>query len=500
MRILGNFEVVDLGVHQSDYFQGFGSEGYDNACVGIGSTEEEALDDCMEMMAQSGIIIFDDNTEERIRDEYGAMDDTAICADCNKPSPPDDPAFGDGCAGCDSYYHIGIRWNNRAADRYKQILSIENLEPLRYESYEREDTTFTWHYVRRADGSVSCGDFHITDWPETVEVYFNTLCDDIEETNELYFYVPFASGSDYSGSVVEKANAKCIEDDFGENEWVHPVYGGYNTYAVAIGLTGLLTCDDDTFDELCEVLEGLVDNPCIDDEALSLLEMELSDEAWDNWASRDFEKALENKFEDYEFIWPDDFRSFFEEKREQANEYWECKGYGPDMYIRLDPIIKSITFDDIEDYAVQYEVSYLDVGKETEYYYDEDEAIERVDNLREDGFADVTYRMIESDHLKIEAMQAVKWRGHTMGEWIDESENTSFALCMVCAKEVQIIRKPAPNEVSIGGPAVALECNFQEESDDLQEESDDLQEESDDLQEARDNLEEAKEVNRKLWS
>lgn len=453
MKTLGTFEVVDLGIHHSDYFQGFGSEDYDNACVGIGDSEEAALDDCIEIMAQSDNIIFDDSTEERIRSEYGTVDDKIIIPDCAGCGEFDD------CGNCETpYHHIGIRWNTRAADRYRRIRKIKNLEPLRYESWEH-DADFVWYYARRADGSASYGDFKSTDWPNTAENYLNTLYDDITETNELYFYVPYASGSDYSGSTVERANAKCIEDDFGKNEWVHPVYGGHGTYAVAISLTGLLNCDDDTFDELCSILEGLVDYSCIDDEALSFLEMELSDEAWNNWVKADFENALEDKFKDYTFNWPDNLRSFFEEKREQTNVYWESE-IGGTMHINIKRIVESIAFDDIEDYAVQYEVSWNDGGEQVEIYYDENKARNRVNELR--GFwliAGASYRVIEPDHLKLEAMQSAKQRGHTMGEWVDEGENTSFALCMVCGKEVQIIRKQKLNEFAIGGPAVTIDCD-----------------------------------------
>lgn len=412
---LGDFTVESLGVEYPDYFQGYGlgpSAEYTDCTYGIGNTEAEALEDCLEMLAQSGSIDFDDETEQLIRDEYGHADDNVTAADelginedhedTDVPLCGPDSTFDEFPA----YWHIGIKWNIREDQRYERIQNIPNIEPLRYEDYTRINPSkrceglWEWGYERRADGSASYGDFHSTDWPESAEAYLGSLCDDILETEELYFYVPYASGSDYSGSTVEKANAKCIEDAYEEHEWVHSVYGGHNTYAVAIGVTGLLTCDEDTFDELCETLEGLADYPCIDDEALCELEMEGADEAWDSWCKDDFTRALEKEYNDQaDFEWPDDsaLREFFEEKREDANEYWYNEGYGPDMYVNLDGVVKGITFDDVVKWAIQYEVSYNDGGEHREVYYCEDDAIERTVALRADGIFGASYKVLETD-------------------------------------------------------------------------------------------------------
>ncbi len=391
---LADFTIESLGVKYPDYFQGYGlgpSSEYTGCCNGIGNTEFEALEDCLEQLAQSGSIDLDDGTEKRIREEYGRADDnvTALdetgcsvaneypdgnCPDCGDSLS--DVSFGDNCADCGKefeypeyvpYWHIGIKWNIREEQRIERIQNLPDIQPLRYENYtplhpsDRYKGMKKWGYARRADGSVSYGDFKETDWPESVEAYLGALCEDIEKTEELYFYVPYASGSDYSGSIVEKANAKCIEDSYEEQDWVHPVCGDYNTYAVAIGVTGLLTCDEDTFDELCETLEGLANYPLIDEDVHSELEMEGANEAWDSWCASDFTRALEKEYEDRaEFEWPDDsaLYEFFVAQCEKANVYWYCEGSGPGMYIDLDAVVKKTTFDDIVKWAIRYEVSY----------------------------------------------------------------------------------------------------------------------------------------------
>lgn len=426
---LGDFEVELLGVHYPDYFQGYGlgpCREYTNCTCGIGNTEAAAFEDCLEMMAQLCPIDFDDKVEKRIRDEYGRADDnvTALdevnvtvlddypdnkCPECGNDIS--DIEFGDNCAECGKefdypenvpYWHVGIKWNIREEKRIERIRNLPNVQPTRYESYEMTEPRksgypSTWGYVRRADGSASYGDFHDDDWPESAEAYFGTICEDAEETGDLYFYVPYASGGNYSGSTVESANAKCIEEEFGKNEWVHHVYGGYGTYAVAIGLTGLFTCDDDTFDELCEVIESLADYPVIDEEVLCQLEADESNVAWNSWARDDFVRALEKDCGgEYDFEWPADpeFRMFFEDRCNKSDTYWYCEGSGSDMYVDIDAVVKEMTFDDYSKWAIRYEVSWCNGGENTVVYYDESDAIERVDTLRASGNSGASYKVL----------------------------------------------------------------------------------------------------------
>ena len=373
-RKIGDFEVCSLGVNYPDYFQGFGTAftKYSYCAYGIGDTEEEAFADCLEMAAQQGFDL-DDDTEKRIRDEAGPFDDcTSAAEDCGED--------------CDEYpyYHVGIRWNDRAESRLERIRHIPNLEFLSYESYQPQgrDGRYglqTWAYIYRADGDVSYGDLKPADCPDDADKYLSALPAEDTEPGEIYFYVPCASGSDYSGSTVERSNYKVFTETYGDKDFVFSAYGGHGTYAAVVGLTGLLGCDDDTFEEICNALEGLEDYPCIDDEALSELEMESADEAWDSWASGDFVRAVERKFEDeaeLELPSGDALRTLFEDKRESANVYWYNEGYGHDMYVDVDRVVDEITFDDVEDYAVEYRVEHCECGIRYDYYYIESEAID----------------------------------------------------------------------------------------------------------------------------
>ena len=92
MKKVSEFEVVDLGIDYPDYFQGFGCAftSFDHCAYGVGSNPTEALDDCLEAIAQNDVDVED--LEARIREREG--------------EPPATPI-----AEGEAYYHIGIRWS-----------------------------------------------------------------------------------------------------------------------------------------------------------------------------------------------------------------------------------------------------------------------------------------------------------------------------------------------------------------------------------------------------
>jgi hypothetical protein len=112
--VLADFEVVALGVEFPSYFQGFGTSftNYDFCTYGIGDTEADALDDCIEMLAQSGNFDFTAETEAVIRTAYGKVDGCTTVDDyLGRDESDDGNDYNDG--GEDAYYHIGIRWNEK---------------------------------------------------------------------------------------------------------------------------------------------------------------------------------------------------------------------------------------------------------------------------------------------------------------------------------------------------------------------------------------------------
>ncbi len=66
------------------------------------------------------------------------------------------------------------------------------------------------------------------------------------------------------------------------------------------------------------------------------------------------------------------------------------------------------------------------------------------------------------DTLKKEALESCDFRGHTMNPWTAHSfygEQIQFCNCIFCGKQVTVNAKPLPNQIDIGGEAVALGCS-----------------------------------------
>jgi hypothetical protein len=102
--VLADFQVESLGVEWPDYFQGYGCafSGFRYCAYGIGDTEEEALADCLEMMAQSAGFDWDEATEKRIRAAYGPADDSETALEALGVEEETDES---------PYFHVGIKWN-----------------------------------------------------------------------------------------------------------------------------------------------------------------------------------------------------------------------------------------------------------------------------------------------------------------------------------------------------------------------------------------------------
>lgn len=114
---------------------------------------------------------------------------------------------------------------------------------------------------------------------------------------------------------------------------------GHGGYAIAIRLDVWLRRPD-----IRECINGLDNYPLIDDEDSSFVEMEWANENWDNWTKDDFVKALQKRFGEFELneLGESELRSYFEDWRESANEYWECEGGHGSMYVDLNRVVNKI--------------------------------------------------------------------------------------------------------------------------------------------------------------
>ena len=194
-----------------------------------------------------------------------------------------------------------------------------------------------------------------------------------DDADGAYFLSDFLSGSDYSGSLVERANYREFLAEFGELDGVHEVYGGYGTFAIAVRV-------DAIDDAMAEVFQGLEDYPLISEEAHSELELEAQEEAWESWAESDFVRALESRFGEYfaELVYvpctepagqerlfetgerpkpaslEEAVRALFETARETANEYW-IDETGGSAWIAIDRVCDAIDADMLAAHCLRVE-------------------------------------------------------------------------------------------------------------------------------------------------
>jgi len=65
--------------------------------------------------------------------------------------------------------------------------------------------------------------------------------------------------------------------------------------------------------------------------------------------------------------------------------------------------------------------------------------------------------MRKIERLKREALEACRFRGHTMHPFINFGV-TAYSQCKICGRSVAVHPYPRPNDIEIGGEAVALHC------------------------------------------
>lgn len=161
------------------------------------------------------------------------------------------------------------------------------------------------------------------------------------------FIIPnIVSGSDYSGSTVERSNYLVFYKRFGKLKGiVWKVYGGFNTYGIAIDTTKIT-------EEIQECLDSLEDYPVIDEDHLSNFEMGLEDETWDDFLKDDVIRYLEKKFATCENISIEDIsgdalKTLLLECMEKENEYFVHET-GCIVFTDVEKILQNVTIEDIK--------------------------------------------------------------------------------------------------------------------------------------------------------
>lgn len=142
-------------------------------------------------------------------------------------------------------------------------------------------------------------------YPETKSISYGdlteiTLKENLDNTpiDELFLMCRYFGFSDYDNScMVERSNHKIFMEEYGDLAFVFSVYGGYGTTDIAISLKGLLDpANEEKAQSIIDVLNGLNDYPCIDDEDMSNMEYDAFLEALDSFAIRECNDLLSYQY------------------------------------------------------------------------------------------------------------------------------------------------------------------------------------------------------------
>ena len=174
--------------------------------------------------------------------------------------------------------------------------------------------------------------------------------------NAPKYYLPeLMTGSDYSGGSLTVSNCRVFLEKFKEIDGVHKVYGGYDTYSVAIREDCLEN------EDILEVLSGLYDYPLIDEEDMSMVEIECEDENWESWIKSDFQHELHKVYDNeedetnYDVIdaLPSlELEMLFNKLMERGNIYYEHET-GCNVGVNIDRVVAELKDGDIKGLVME---------------------------------------------------------------------------------------------------------------------------------------------------
>lgn len=195
------------------------------------------------------------------------------------------------------------------------------------------------------------------DWFDDESQVMRTWYDDAHEApgNSLGRYtargipmtlISYATGSDYSGCLVEVSNARALKRDF---PWLVEVHGGHGTFGVAY-----LGKRENQSDALIEAIDALTQYPLYDEQDHSDLECEREYDAWSEayGGRHDFKRALVAYFD--ETYAPDEHDLDDDSFNERIDALWyacterlnggesHLNEQGDSIYFPIDGIMKKI--------------------------------------------------------------------------------------------------------------------------------------------------------------
>lgn len=166
-----------------------------------------------------------------------------------------------------------------------------------------------------------------------------------------YYFSPMLSYGDYDNScAVERSNYRVFLEEHKDSEFIKEVIGDYNSACVAVSL-------DCTDSEINEKLMRLFDYPCLNDEDVSMLELDMEQEYMDNFIEWDLRRLLKERYEDYndhEVLDKDKFIELWHELKEKNRVEFRVES-GGNGYIDTKRLFEGADFTDIIKIELYYQ-------------------------------------------------------------------------------------------------------------------------------------------------
>jgi hypothetical protein len=158
---------------------------------------------------------------------------------------------------------------------------------------------------------------------------------------------------DYCGAPHTASNARVLLEEFSGPE-LREARGDYGSQSVAVDPRYLS-------EDLLENLQSLENYPVLSEDDCSSLELELQSEAWENWAEREFSRALENRLSELleddslaestvESLSPDSLYSLFCALSDRGSIYWESQS-SPDQWIDCEKVAEELSEEELSSLA-----------------------------------------------------------------------------------------------------------------------------------------------------
>lgn len=203
-------------------------------------------------------------------------------------------------------------------------------------------------------------------YPETKDISYGdlteiTLKQNLDNTpiDDLFLMSRYFGYSDYDDScMVERSNFKLFMEEYENEEGIFSVYGGYGTTDIAISLKWLLNpVNEDKANEIIDLLKGLNDYPCIDDEDMSNMEYDAFLEALDNFAIKECNDLLANQFltDVYDFNEDKLKEVLLESNRNLDYDAYEIES-GGSVYIDTKRLIEKVSLTDYYSCLINFEL------------------------------------------------------------------------------------------------------------------------------------------------